>query len=442
MDTVTESDMAIGMAKAGGMGVIHRNLVPAAQAKQVNRVLWEHRGLIETPITLPAETTISVFKTWKRDGDGSKFKFDTFPIVVGTKVVGLLTKRNLKFAANDEQKLADIMTPRAELTTAPPGTSREGAFQLMMEKRITILLLLDENDELRGMYLLSNLEQICSSGPRKYSLDERGQLITGVAVGVLNEALERAARAAERGCRVVQIDTAHGDTKNVAETVRVLRRQFPELCILAGNVAAPEGAARLAEAGANFVLVGVGPGSICTTRIVNGAGRAQLTAVYECARQLRGSGVGIIADGGIRYSGDAAKALAAGADLVMMGGMFAGTDEAPVEDDWSTGIRRKKYRGMGSEAAMQQRGSQDRYRHQTGVIVPQGVEGLVAVKGPVLGVVQQLQGGIQGSMGQVGARTLKEFREKAEFELLSSSGRTESHPHDLLEMKGARNYHA
>lgn len=437
MDTVTEARLAIALAREGGIGIIHRNMSPQQQAGEVDKVKRSQAGMISDPITLPPDATL-------QDAENimSTYRISGVPIVDRDgKLVGILTNRDKRFVEPKDYGLpvSQFMTPQP-LVTAPVGISREEAKALLQKHRIEKLPLVDENGCLKGLLTVKDiLKEIEYPNAAR---DSEGRLLVGAAVGVGAEAEQRAGLLVEAGVDVVAIDTAHGHTKNVLETMRRLRQLFPKLPIIAGNVVTPEGVTALVEAGAAAVKVGVGAGSICTTRVVAGAGMPQLSAIYHCSRIARKLGIPIIADGGIKYSGDIVKAIVAGADTVMLGSLLAGLEEAPGEEVIFEGRRFKEYRGMGSLGAMQGYG-RDRYasaQSNTGKLVPEGIEGRVPYRGPLHDYVYQLVGGLRAGMGYAGARTLEDLRTKARLIRMTKAGLIESHPHDVIITKEAPNY--
>lgn len=428
MDTVTESKMAIALAQEGGMGIIHRNLPIAEQAREVSRVKRYEAGIISNPVTLPpGETVGKARKIMKESNIGG------IPIVEGARLVGIVTARDLRSQDDDTKKLADIMTRK--LVTARSGVGLAEARRILSEHRIEKLLIVDENFQLRGLITMKDILKH-EQNPRAVK-DSQSRLRCGAAVGVRD--YERAQALLEAGADLIAVDTAHGHSKNVLETVRELKRKF-NAQVIAGNVATADGARDLIEAGADGVKVGIGPGSICTTRVIAGVGVPQLTAIYEAARECRKAGVPLISDGGIRHSGDITKALAMGADCVMIGNLFAGCAEAPGEQIIYKGRSYKTYRGMGSLGALG--GNNDRYgqTQERGKMVPEGIEGMVPFKGPVADVIFQLVGGLRSGMGYCGSKTLDELRQKAKFLRITGSGLKESHPHDVIITKEAPNY--
>jgi IMP dehydrogenase len=437
MDTVTEARLAIALAREGGIGIIHRNMSPQQQAGEVDKVKRSQAGMISDPITLPPDATL-------QDAEEimSTYRISGVPIVDRDgKLVGILTNRDKRFVEPRDYGLpvSQFMTPQP-LITAPVGISREEAKALLQKHRIEKLPLVDENGRLKGLLTVKDiLKEIEYPNAAR---DADGRLLVGAAVGVGAEAETRAGLLRDAGVDVVVIDTAHGHTRNVIEAVRRLRQLFPKLPVIAGNVVTPEGVAALVEAGAAAVKVGVGAGSICTTRVVAGAGMPQLSAIYYCARIARKLGIPIIADGGIKYSGDIVKAIVAGADTVMLGSLLAGLEEAPGEEVIFEGRRFKEYRGMGSLGAMQGYG-RDRYASAqagAGKLVPEGIEGRVPYRGPLHDYVYQLVGGLRSGMGYAGARTLEDLRTKARLIRMTKAGLIESHPHDVIITKEAPNY--
>lgn len=442
MDMVTEHKMAITLALSGGIGIIHRALTPKDQAKEISRVKFYLNGLIEKPICLQSDETVkSVLKLIAEKG----YAFHSFPVLDSRgKLAGLISGSDLEFSADQKMKVGQIMTKAKNLITAQSGVSLKQAYAVMQKTKKKILPLVDKQNKLAGMYVYSDVKRIVTGGSPAYNLDEHGNLRVGAAVGVGKEALERAEQLSERGADVLVIDTAHGDSRAVLETLKELKNKYSKLDVVAGNVSEAESAERLAKAGADGIKVGQGPGSICTTRVVAGIGCPQVTAVYNCARALRGSGVPVCADGGIEYSGDITVALAAGADSVMLGKMLSGTDEAPGEVFIRNGMPYKQYRGMGSLGAMQaSQAARERYSQaETGKdkLVPEGVEALVPYKGEAAKMIFQALGGLRSGMGYTGAADIKELQEKADFYYISSAGLSESHPHGVTLEKEAPNY--
>lgn len=442
MDTVTESELAIALARQGGMGVIHRNLTPDAQAEEVNKVKRSESGMIVDPITLRPDASLA-----EAEALMSRYRISGVPITDDEgRLVGILTNRDVRFATDDRRPLREYMTGE-NLITARLGTTLAEAQEILHRFRIEKLPLVDQDFKLRGLITYKDI--LKKQDYPNSAKDERGRLLVAAAVGVGESGLQRADYVIASGADAIAIDTAHGHSKNVVDTLRALRKRHPEIPILAGNVVTAEGVRALAEAGASVVKVGVGAGSICTTRIVSGAGMPQLSAVVECAEAGRRIGVPVIADGGIRYSGDITKAMAAGASAVMLGSLLAGLHESPGEIVIREGRSFKEYRGMGSLGAMKGRAS-DRYQSAqvsdsastdiTGKAVPEGIEGQVAYKGMLRDFVFQLMGGLRSGMGYVGAATIEELWEKARFVRISNAGVTESHPHSITITKEAPNY--
>ncbi len=433
MDTVTEAKMAIAMAREGGLGVIHKNLPIEAQAEMVARVKRSEAGMVTDPITLPPNAKLE-------DAERlfAEYKIGGLPVVdFHGKLLGLVTNRDLRFEEDRTRPVTEVMTPIERLVTAPPGTTLEEAEQILKAHKIEKLPLVDEEGRLKGLITLKDIVK-----RRQYpnaAKDEEGRLLVGAAVGPGPELLERAAALVEAGVDVLVVDSAHGHSKGVLEAVRLLKERF-SVEVIGGNVATAEGARALAEAGADAVKVGIGPGSICTTRVVTGVGMPQITAVMEAVRGLEGTDVPVIADGGVKYTGDVAKAIAAGAHTVMLGSMLAGTYEAPGEEIIKDGRRYKVYRGMGSLGAMK-RGSSGRY-FQEGAkkLVPEGIEGMVPYKGPVADVLFQIVGGLRAAMGYTGSPDIETFRKKTRFVRITMAGLIESHPHDVTITKEAPNY--
>ncbi len=433
MDTVTEARLAIALARDGGLGIVHRNLSIEEQATEVDKVKRSESGMIVDPITLRPDQTL-------HDAEHlmSTYRISGVPITEeGGRLVGILTNRDIRFVRDYARPIADYMTSR-NLVTAPLGTTLEEASAILQEHRIEKLPLVDAGGFLVGLITVKDIQK-----KRDFpfaSLDGRDRLLVGAAVGASADYLERAAALVRAQVDVLVVDTAHGHSRNVLDAVRRLRDLYPRQAIFAGNVATPEGTHALIDAGANAIKVGIGSGSICTTRIVAGVGVPQVTAVWECARAARERGVPIISDGGIKYSGDAVKALAAGAGAVMLGSLLAGLDEAPGEVIVYQGERFKDYRGMGSLGAMRGPG-RDRYAQgQAGKLVPEGIEGRVPYKGFLKDYVFQLAGGIRAGMGYVGAETLAALQEKARFRRITNAGLIESHPHGVFITQEAPNY--
>ncbi|TQS76361.1 IMP dehydrogenase [Ornithinibacillus gellani] len=437
MDTVTEAAMAIAMARQGGFGVIHKNMSVEDQAEQVDRVKRSESGVITNPFFLTPEH--QVFDAEHLMG---KYRISGVPIVNSfseQKLVGILTNRDLRFIQDYSIKISEVMTSE-NLVTAPVGTTLKDAEQLLQQHKIEKLPLVDDNFILKGLITIKDIEKVIEFP--NAAKDEQGRLLVGAAVGVTADAMVRIEKLVDAGVDAIVIDTAHGHSKGVLEQVARVRKAFPDLNIIAGNVATAAATEALIEAGATIVKVGIGPGSICTTRVVAGVGVPQITAIHDCARAAAPHGVPIIADGGIKYSGDVAKALAAGAHVVMLGSMFAGVSESPGEREIYQGRQYKVYRGMGSVGAMKA-GSKDRYFQDTDdakKLVPEGIEGRVAYKGPLADTVHQLLGGLRAGMGYCGAANLKDLREHAQLIRITNAGLRESHPHDVQITKEAPNY--
>ncbi len=438
MDTVTESRLAIAMAQAGGVGVIHKNLPAKDQAREVSRVKRYESGVVKDPITVSPDATVREVMAITTD-----HKISGLPVVQGKRLMGIVTNRDLRFEANLDQSVTAIMTPADRLVTVREGASTEEAKALMHKHRLERVLVVNEAFELRGLITVKDI--LKSKEHPSACKDEQGQLRVGAAVGVGEGTEERVEMLLHAGADFIVVDTAHGHSRGVLDRVTWVKRTYPNAQVIGGNIASAEAAKALVDAGADAVKVGIGPGSICTTRMVAGVGVPQITAVDFVANAIHSSGVGIIADGGIRYSGDIIKALAAGADCVMLGGLFAGTEEAPGEVVLFQGRSYKSYRGMGSLAAMQA-GSRDRYfqdaENNAEKLVPEGIEGRVPYKGPVGSVVHQLEGGIRSGMGYCGCATIPELHERAEFVQITGAGIRESHVHDVQITKEAPNYHA
>ena len=441
MDTVTEAAMAIAMAQNGGIGVIHRNLTIEEQADQVARVKRYESGMVINPKTLSPEATLAEAKAKMKE-----LQISGFPVVEGAnkngvgKLVGILTNRDMRFAENPDQKVSELMT-KENLITVKPGVSREEATRLLHKNRIERLIVIDDNDNCIGLITVKDMDK--AEAHPLACRDSEGRLRVAAASTVGDEGYARVEALIDAGCDVVVIDTAHGHSQKVIDQVAKIKRASNATQIIASNVATYDGARALSDAGADSIKVGIGPGSICTTRIVAGVGVPQLTAIADAARAVEGSDTTIIADGGIKYSGDMAKALAAGAHCVMVGSLLAGTDEAPGEVFLYQGRAYKSYRGMGSITAMS-RGSADRY-FQADVkeqikLVPEGIEGRVPHKGPISPIIHQLVGGVRASMGYVGASSIEEFKKRAKFVRITNAGLKESHVHDVAITREAPNY--
>ena len=436
MDTVTEARLAIALAQEGGVGIVHKNMTAAAQAAQVARVKRFESGVVKDPITISPEMTVRDVLVLTR-----QHKISGLPVVDNGRVVGIITNRDLRFETNLDQPIRNIMTPRDRLITVKEGASREEAMTLMHKYRLERVLVINDDFELRGLITVKDIQK--STEHPLACKDSQGRLRVGAAVGVGEGTEERVTLLAEAGVDVIVVDTAHGHSQGVLSRVKWVKDNFPLIQVIGGNIATASAALALADHGADAVKVGIGPGSICTTRIVAGVGVPQITAIANVVQALKGSGVPVIADGGIRYSGDVAKALAAGADCVMLGGMFAGTEEAPGEIELFQGRSYKSYRGMGSLGAMQQ-GSKDRYFQEAEAnadkLVPEGIEGRVPYKGSALSVIHQLMGGLRASMGYLGCPTIADMHSNAGFVEITSAGVRESHVHDVQIVKEAPNY--
>lgn len=435
MDTVTEADMAIAMARQGGLGIIHKNMSIEAQAEQVDKVKRSESGVISDPFFLTPNH--QVFDAEHLMG---KYRISGVPIVnneTDQKLVGILTNRDLRFISDFSLKISDVMTVE-NLVTAPVGTTLVQAEKILQKYKIEKLPLVDENGGLKGLITIKDIEKVIEF-PNS-AKDKQGRLLVGAAVGVTKDTLKRAEMLVKANVDAIVLDTAHGHSAGVIDMVKQIRAAFPELTIIAGNVATADATRTLIEAGADVVKVGIGPGSICTTRVVAGVGVPQITAIYDCATEARKLGKTIIADGGIKYSGDVVKALAAGGDAVMLGSLLAGTTESPGETEIFQGRRFKVYRGMGSVAAME-KGSKDRYfQEDAKKFVPEGIEGRLPYKGPLADTVYQLLGGVRAGMGYCGTATLHDLKEKAQFIRMTGAGLRESHPHDVQITKEAPNY--
>ncbi|MEZ7828077.1 MAG: IMP dehydrogenase [Brachymonas denitrificans] len=441
MDTVTEARLAIAMAQEGGIGIIHKNMTAQDQAAHVSKVKRHESGILRDPVVITPTTTVLEVKRLSEE-----LGVSGFPVLDGGKVVGIVTNRDIRFETRLDVQVKDIMTPRERLVTAPEGISLEDAKAKLHEHKLERLLLVNDAFELKGLILVKDINK--QTNFPNAARDDNGRLLVGAALGVGPGTEERIEALSAAGVDAVVVDTAHGHSAGVIDRVRWVKQNYPHIQVIGGNIATGAAAKALVEAGADAVKVGIGPGSICTTRIVAGVGVPQIMAVDSVATALKGTGVPLIADGGIRFSGDIAKAIAAGANTVMMGGMFAGTEEAPGEVILFQGRSYKSYRGMGSIGAMQQ-GSADRYFQEatsgnpnTDKLVPEGIEGRVPYKGSVLNIIYQMAGGLRASMGYCGCATIDEMREKAEFVEITAAGIRESHVHDVQITKEAPNYRA
>jgi IMP dehydrogenase len=436
MDTVTEAPLAIALAQEGGIGIIHKNLSPQKQAAEVARVKRFEAGVLRDPITISPEMTVREALDLQRT-----HRISGLPVVQGRRVVGIVTNRDLRFEERLDAKVAEIMTPRERLVTVGEGATLDEAKALMHRHRLERVLVVDDAFELRGLITVKDITK-ATEHPNA-AKDQYGKLRVGAAISTGADSDERAELLVKAGVDVLVVDTAHGHSQGVLDRVAWVKRNFPKVDVVGGNIATAAAAKALLDAGADGVKVGIGPGSICTTRIVTGVGVPQITAVANVAKALAGTGVPIVADGGIRYSGDIAKALAAGAYSVMLGSMFAGTEEAPGEVILYQGRSYKSYRGMGSLGAMQQ-GSAERYFQDNDAnvdkFVPEGIEGMVPYKGSVLAIIFQLAGGIRSALGYCGCRSIEEMRTRAEFVEITAAGARESHVHDVKITKEAPNY--
>jgi IMP dehydrogenase len=435
MDTVTESRLAIAIARQGGIGIVHRNMPIDRQGEEVDRVKRSESGMIVDPVTISPDITLRQALEIM-----TKYRISGLPVTRGTRLTGILTNRDLRFEKNHAQLVSSVMT-KDNLVTVPVGTTLEEAERLLQKHRIEKLLVVDQDFNLKGLITVKDIQKKLEY---PYSAkDEQGRLRVGAAVGATGDFLERAVEMAKAKADVVAIDTAHGHSERVMEAIKAIRHRLPEIQVIAGNVATYDGAKELISLGIDGLKVGIGPGSICTTRVVTGAGVPQITAIVEASRAAHGTGVPIIADGGIKYSGDISKAIAAGASCVMIGGLFAGTEESPGETILYQGRTFKSYRGMGSMGAMD--AGSDRYAvvqdsGERGKSVPEGVEGRVPYKGQLSALTDQLVGGLKSGMGYVGAGTLPEFTEKSRFVRVTAAGLRESHVHDVIITREAPNY--
>jgi IMP dehydrogenase len=434
MDTVTDARLAIAIARQGGIGFVHRNMPIEKQAEEVDRVKRSESGMIVDPVTIGPEMSVRQALDIM-----NKYKVSGLPVTRGHRLVGILTNRDLRFERSLDQPVSNIMT-KENLVTVPVGTTLEEAEKILQRHRIEKLLVVDKDFNLKGLITVKDIQKKLEFPDA--TKDEQGRLRVGAAIGATGDFLERAQEMAREKVDVLAIDTAHGHTTRVMEAIRAVKQRLPEMELVAGNVATAEGTRDLIALGVDGLKIGIGPGSICTTRIVTGAGVPQITAVAECSRAAHGSGVPVIADGGIKFSGDITKAIAAGASAVMIGSLFAGTEESPGETILYQGRTFKSYRGMGSLGAMEA-GSADRYAQETaerGKSVPEGIEGQVPYKGPLAGLVEQLVGGLRSGMGYCGTRNLKELQENSRFIRISSAGLRESHVHDVIITREAPNY--
>jgi IMP dehydrogenase len=437
MDTVTESRLAITLAQEGGIGIVHKNMPPSAQAAEVEKVKRFESGVVKEPITVTPQMTVrEVYEITRRH------RISGLPVLEGSKVVGIVTNRDLRFEENLDQPVKNIMTPRDKLVTVKEGASLEEARALMHRHRLERVLVINGDWELRGLMTVKDI--LKSSEHPDACKDQFGRLRVGAAVGVGEGTEERVAALVQAGVDVIVVDTAHGHAQGVLDRVKWVKKSFPQVQVVGGNIATRDGAKALVDHGADGVKIGIGPGSICTTRIVAGVGVPQITAIQNVAEALAPQNIPCIADGGIRYSGDISKALAAGASSVMLGSLFAGSEEAPGEIELFQGRSYKAYRGMGSLGAMQ-KGSSDRYfqdaENNADKLVPEGVEGRIPYKGPATAIIGQLMGGVRASMGYTGCRTVDDMRSRAQFVEITAAGMRESHVHDVQITKEAPNYH-
>jgi IMP dehydrogenase len=432
MDTVTESHLAIALAQQGGIGIIHRNMSMERQAEEVDKVKRSESGMIVDPVTIAPDKKISdALELMKR------YRISGVPVTQGGKLVGILTNRDLRFETRYDLPISQVMT-KENLITVPVGTTLEEAEKILHRHRVEKLLVVDDQYTLKGLITVKDIQK-----KLKYpnaAKDQQGRLRVGAAVGSTGDYLERAQELVSRKVDVIVVDSAHAHQERVMDAVRAIKQKLPDVDLIAGNVATFEGARDLISLGVDGVKVGIGPGSICTTRVVSGAGVPQITAIAECSRATRGSGVPLISDGGIKFSGDISKAIAAGADSVMLGGLLAGTEESPGETILYQGRTFKSYRGMGSMGAMSQ-GASDRYSQEdSGKLVPEGIEGRVPYKGPLADLVYQLVGGLRSGMGYCGSKTIQELQDRASFLRVTSAGLRESHVHDVTITRESPNY--
>jgi IMP dehydrogenase len=436
MDTVTESRMAIALAEVGGIGIIHKNNSIDEQVLEVKTVKKYESGVVRDPLTIESDKSIGELIKLT-----TELNISGMPVVDNGKLKGIVTSRDFRYADNMDAQVSSIMTQYDKLITVEEGTSQETVKKLMHENRIEKVLVIDQSGALGGLVTMKDIEK--SAEHPDATKDDSGSLMVGAALGTSSDTLERAKALYEAGVDLFVIDSAHGHSKNVIETIKIIKKEFPSIDVIGGNVATPEGALELVKAGADAVKVGMGPGSICTTRIIAGIGVPQISAILDIKEALAKMDVGIIADGGIRFSGDIAKAIAAGADSVMLGGLFAGTEEAPGKVELFQGRSFKTYRGMGSIGAMTERQDANRYMQEdtdAEKLVPEGIEGRVPYKGLVINVINQLIGGLRQSMGYIGCKTIDEVHKNSEFVEITNAGMTESHVHDVMITKEAPNY--
>ena len=436
MDTVTESSLAIALAEQGGLGVIHKNMTPELQAEHVSKVKRFESGVVNDPITINPNMTVKEVMQITQ-----KYKISGLPVLLNEKIVGIVTNRDLRFEENLDQPVKNVMTPRERLVTVKEGADKDEIMRLLHQHRLERLLVIDKNDTLKGLITVKDIQK--SSDHPNACKDQDERLRVGAAVGVSDDTEKRVELLIDAGVDLIVVDTAHGHSKGVLDRIKWIKNHFSSTEVIGGNIATADAAKALMDHGANGVKVGIGPGSICTTRIVAGVGVPQITAISNVAEALHKNNIPFIADGGIRYSGDIAKAIAAGASSVMLGGMFAGTEEAPGEVELYQGRSYKSYRGMGSIGAMQ-KGSSDRYfqdsENNAENLVPEGIEGRVPYKGSVVDVIHQLMGGLRASMGYVGADSIKNMHSKSNFVHITNAGIKESHVHDVQITKEAPNY--
>ena len=436
MDTVTESSMAIALAEAGGIGIIHKNNSIKEQASLVRSVKKYESGIVRDPVTINSKKSIGELKQLT-----SELSISGMPVVDDGDLQGIVTSRDFRYAENMESNVSTIMTPLEKLVTVKEGVSQTEVMQLMYKNRIEKVLVLDDEDKLSGLVTMRDIENTAKNPDA--TKDDFGRLIVGAALGTDKDTFDRAEALFNEGVDVLVIDSAHGHSKNVIETIKAVKQKFPSVDVIGGNIATADAAMELVKAGADAVKVGMGPGSICTTRIIAGIGVPQISAIFDVSTALKNTDVAVIADGGIRFSGDIAKAIAAGADSVMLGSLFAGTEEAPGKVELFQGRSFKTYRGMGSIGAMTEREDANRYMQEdvaADKLVPEGIEGRVPYKGLVLNVVNQLIGGLRQSMGYIGCKNISEMHKKSQFVEITNAGMTESHVHDVMITKEAPNY--
>jgi len=436
MDTVTESSMAIALAEAGGIGIIHKNNSIKEQASLVRSVKKYESGIVRDPVTIHSKKSIGELKQLT-----SELSISGMPVVDDGDLKGIVTSRDFRYAENMESDVSTIMTPLEKLVTVKEGVSQTEVMQLMYKNRIEKVLVLDDEDKLSGLVTMRDIENTAKNPDA--TKDDFGRLIVGAALGTDKDTFDRAEALFHEGVDVLVIDSAHGHSKNVIETIKAVKQKFPSVDVIGGNIATADAAKELVKAGADAVKVGMGPGSICTTRIIAGIGVPQISAIFDVSTALKNTEVAVIADGGIRFSGDIAKAIAAGADSVMLGSLFAGTEEAPGKVELFQGRSFKTYRGMGSIGAMTEREDANRYMQEdvaADKLVPEGIEGRVPYKGLVLNVVNQLIGGLRQSMGYIGCKNISEMHKKSQFVEITNAGMTESHVHDVMITKEAPNY--